>query len=80
MLPANVNLVNLVYLQRFFSDNMIDFKLIYKGKPSKLVNINHYLTKFKKETRVLYSSKPSKLVNSHISIIWNIYEEKVLLW
>ena len=41
-----------VYLQRF-SDNMIDFKLIYKGKPSKLVNINYYQTKFKKETRVL---------------------------
>ena len=30
-----------VYLQRF-SDNMIDFKLIYKGKPSKLVNISKY--------------------------------------
>ena len=75
MLPANVNLVNLLYLQRFFSQNMIDFKMIYKGKPSEQVNVNHYQTNsFKK-----YSSKPSKLVNSPLSIIWIIYEVKSLI-
>ena len=56
---------------------MIDFKMIYKGKPSKLVNVNHYQTNFLKKLQ--YSSKPSKLVNSHLSIIWIIYKVKSLI-
>ena len=38
---------------------MIDFKLIYKGKPSKLVNMNHYQTKFKKKLE--YSTKVNQV-------------------
>ena len=51
--------------------------MIYKVKPSKLVNVNHYQTKFLKKLQ--YSSKPSKLVNSHLSIIWIIYKVKSLI-